>query len=72
MSENLPEYKELDSRHNDGITVQLLWSPDTDETVILVEDEKADKRLQYSIVGEKALEAFNHPFAFAPPEEPEK
>ena len=66
--EQEPTYTELDSRHRDGMTVQLLWDASSNETVIRIEDGKKTppEVIQFQVLGSKALEAFNHPFAFAP------
>jgi len=68
MSE-IPSYTELDSRRNDGHTVQLLWDPETNETSIRIEQDNPRKIIQFQVLGEKAMQAFNHPYAFAPPEQ---
>lgn len=59
-------YTELDARTNDGKFVQLLWSPETNETFIRIEDFRKEETIQFAVLGEKALEAFNHPYPFAP------
>lgn len=61
-----PQYTELDSRHSDGHTVQLLWDADTNETSIRIEEERPPRVIQFQVLGSKAMEAFNHPYAFAP------
>lgn len=67
MGEKAPVYTELDSRHNDGHTVQLLWDPESNETSIRIEQDEPHKVIQFQVLGEKAMQAFNHPYAFAPP-----
>lgn len=71
MNEKEPSYTELDARHNDGMNIQLLWEAETNETSIRIEDERSHKVTHFAILGEKALEAFNHPFVYAPKEETE-
>lgn len=68
MSEKEPSYTELDSRRGDGHVVQLLWDTDSNETSIRIEQNNPHKIIQFQVLGEKALQAFNHPYAFAPPE----
>lgn len=63
-----PSYTELDSRRNDGHTVQLLWDPESNETSIRIEEHNPHRIIQFQVLGEKALQAFNHPYAFAPQE----
>lgn len=66
MGEKPPVYTELDARQNDGHTVQLLWDPESGETAIRIEQYNPHKVIQFQVLGEKALAAFNHPYAHAP------
>lgn len=59
-------YAELDYRENDGLSVALLWDTDFDRVVIRVKKIGADSGVAYAVPSDKALQAFNHPFAFAP------
>lgn len=61
-----PVYTELDGRQNGGLRVQLLWQAETNGTTIRVETVDGRRVTQFPVLGEKALEAFNHPFRFAP------
>ncbi len=66
MSEQEPTYTELHSRHNDGHSVKLLWDRENNETSIRIEEDDPYKIIQFRVLGEKAMEAFNHPYAYAP------
>lgn len=68
MGEKAPVYTELDARQNDGHTVQLLWDAESGETAIRIEQRDPPKVIQFQVLGEKAMQAFNHPYAYAPPE----
>jgi hypothetical protein len=61
----IDEWTELASRENDGLAVLLLWSKATGQTRVLVVDTKLDDAFELDVPGARALEAFNHPFAFA-------
>ncbi|MGO9496458.1 MAG: hypothetical protein ACLQA5_07065 [Solirubrobacteraceae bacterium] len=69
MTESAPATtRELHSRVNDGIHVQLLWQSDDDHLCVLVTDTK--KKEQFGIeVRDRdrglALDMFHHPYAYA-------
>jgi hypothetical protein len=58
--------RELDHRTNDGIEVKLLWSAETDRIWIDVQDRRAGDAFELEVDPGEALEAFRHPYAFAP------
>ena len=58
--------RELDRRTSDGIEVALLWNPGTDQVVISVVDGRGGGSLRFEVAARDALEAFHHPYAFAP------
>jgi hypothetical protein len=58
--------RELAARESNGIQVVLLWHPDADELTVLVEDVRGGDGFQLAVAPECALDAFNHPFAYAP------
>ena len=60
----LPERRELDRRSSDGIEVTLSWSPDADKIFVTVVDEAGDS-FELAVLSDEALDAFNHPFAYA-------
>lgn len=55
----------LAARESDGIHVVLLWHPGDDELTVSVEDVRAGDRFQLTIAPDRALDAVNHPFAYA-------
>jgi len=56
---------ELASRTSHGITVRLLWNKDTDRVTLSVCDAGAHEAFELDIDHRHALEAFNHPYAYA-------
>jgi len=58
--------RELHSRVNDGIHVRLLWSEREGRLAVAVTDTRTGEAFCIEVRdGEKALEVFNHPFAYA-------
>jgi hypothetical protein len=58
--------RELDSRTCDGIHVRLLWSEHDDRITVAVADAKTDDAFVVEVrPGERALDVFHHPYAFA-------
>jgi hypothetical protein len=58
--------RELAHRAHDGIGVTLLWDPDTDGVSIAVVDDRDNCSFVLPIARDSALDAFNHPYAYAP------
>ena len=59
-------FVELDTRHDARYTVSLEWDRNTGETQIVVGDSGTSSLLVFPVVGEKAVDAFRHPFRYAP------
>jgi hypothetical protein len=57
--------RELNSRTNDGTTVALIYESTTDMVLLYVETE--EWVATRPVPGEKASDAFNHPFCYLPP-----
>ena len=57
--------RELAWRESNGIHVVLLWHPGNDELTVSVEDVRVGDRFQLTVAPECALDAFNHPVAYA-------
>lgn len=58
--------RELDSRTNDGINVQLLWCEIEDRVTVVVDDTRTGHAFMLDVgAGQRALDVFNHPFAYA-------
>ena len=61
-----PNYRELAHRRNDGIDVRMLWDSATDRVMVAVHDSKTDREFEVVVApGERALDVFHHPFAYA-------
>lgn len=60
--------RELDERVNTGLRVKLVLEPTTRTPLIQVYEglEKTTPDLQFPVPPEKAAEAFQHPYAYAP------
>jgi hypothetical protein len=56
---------ELAHRSTNGIDVALLWSRTTNRLFVVVADDRTGERFTVDAPREKALEVFNHPFAYA-------
>jgi hypothetical protein len=65
MTPATSETRELAARETDGIHVLLLWHPDENAVSVSVEDARVGGRFQIAVAPERALDAFNHPFAYA-------
>ena len=57
--------RELAYRFNDGIHVLLLWHPADDSVSISVDDERTGESFELPVPGDRAMFAFNHPYAYA-------
>jgi hypothetical protein len=59
------ERRELAQRSSDGIEVTLLWTESTNVITIEVIDSHSAEELEFEVDGTSALDAFNHPYAYA-------
>ncbi len=59
--------RELDRRSSDGIDVQLLWHPRTNQLFVAVDDARGGESFELEVDGADALDAFRHPYAYADP-----
>jgi hypothetical protein len=59
------ERRELAHRTGNGIEVTLLWSKSTSTVTIAVVDTHSGEELEFDVDGSRALDAFNHPYAYA-------
>ncbi len=57
--------RELAQRTGDGIEVTLYWNKPSDRVTIVVFDLRSGEALDFEIDGKAALDAFNHPYAYA-------
>jgi hypothetical protein len=58
-------FEELDYRASAGLEVALLWSRSASKLVVSVVDTMTGERFELPVGRDEALEAFNHPFAYA-------
>jgi hypothetical protein len=56
---------ELHHRSADGIEVSLLWSRGTNALTVAVEDSRSGISFEVRAPAAKALDVFEHPFAYA-------
>jgi len=61
---------ELAERSNDGVGVRLLWDRLTGAVVLEVTDDKTDTTLEVQVPGDRAMDAFRHPFVYVEPAQP--
>ena len=59
------ERRELAHRTSDGIEVSLFWTKSSDRITIAIFDTRSDEALEFEVDGSLALDAFNHPYAYA-------
>jgi hypothetical protein len=59
------ERRELAHRTGHGIEVSLLWTESTNTVTIAVVDGHSGEELEFGVDGSRALDAFNHPYAYA-------
>jgi hypothetical protein len=62
---DLTTARELDARANDGVEVRLLWHPSSDRIGVEVLDSRTGEQFALAVHAADALDAFNHPFAYA-------
>jgi hypothetical protein len=61
----ITERRELAHRTGNGIEVTLLWTASTNLVTIAVADSHSGEELEFDVDGSRALDAFNHPYAYA-------
>ena len=59
------EQRELAHRTTNGIDVTLLWTESTNTVAVAVLDTHSGEELEFEVDGSRALDAFNHPYAYA-------
>jgi hypothetical protein len=59
-------FVELDTRHNDGLTVRLEWDRETGRTQIVLDDARSEGLIAFGVPPVSAADAFRHPFRYAP------
>ena len=58
--------RELASRQNGGLHIALLWDPLDDVVAVTVADRCSGHAFRFAVEAARALDAFHHPFAYAP------
>jgi hypothetical protein len=58
---------ELAHRSNNGLDVALLWSRSTGDLVVAVEDIRTGESFTLDAPRDRALDFYNHPYAYATP-----
>ncbi len=61
----LTDRRELAHRTSDGIEITLFWSMPSNQVTIAAFDTRSDEALEFEVDGSAALDAFNHPYAYA-------
>ena len=61
----LTDRRELAHRTNDAIDVTLFWSKASNRVTISVLHARSATALEFEVDGADALDAFNHPYAYA-------
>jgi len=56
---------ELAHRANDGFDVYLFWSEPGSRVTVSIRDARTDESFEFEVDRRRALDAFNHPFAYA-------
>jgi len=59
---------ELAHRTSNGLDVALLWSRSTGRLLVAVEDTRTGESFSVDAPSDRALDVYNHPFAYAVPE----
>jgi hypothetical protein len=58
--------RELAHRRNDGLDIRLLWDSESDAVVVALHDARTGEGFEVEVgPGERALDVFHHPFAYA-------
>jgi hypothetical protein len=66
MTSTTSNVRELAHRRNDGLDIRLLWDPATDRVTVALQDGKTGDGFEVEVgPGERALDVFHHPFAYA-------
>ena len=66
MSATGSPVRELAAREDGGLFVVLRWHPSENAVSLKVSDAKSGDRFQIAVESRHALDAFRHPFAYAP------
>ena len=65
MTASITSHTELAHRVGDGIDVYLFWNESTNDVSIGLVDARTGESFEFEVDGSHALDAFNHPYAYA-------
>ena len=65
MTMTITRRTELAHRTSNGIDIYLFWNEPTGRVTVGVIDGQADHSFEFEVDGRHALDAFNHPYAYA-------
>jgi hypothetical protein len=65
MTMTITRRTELAHRTSNGIDIYLFWNEQTGRVTVSVIDGQADHSFEFEVDGRHALDAFNHPYAYA-------
>jgi hypothetical protein len=65
MAGALDSRRELAQRASDGFVVSLYWNETTNLVTVEVLDTGFSEGFEFAVEGRDALDAFNHPYAYA-------
>jgi hypothetical protein len=66
MTHAITPLRELAHRAHNGLEVTLLWDPRSNEVSIDVVDERHNSSFFLAVPPDSALDAFDHPYIYAP------
>ena len=66
VQDSVSRLRELDHRRHDGIDVSLLWDATANAVFVSVIDERGGASFRIQPPPSQALDAFRHPFVYAP------
>jgi hypothetical protein len=62
----MTQLRELAHRRNDGLDVRLLWDPSSDTVRVSLQDSRSGAGFEVPVLaGQRPLDVFHHPFAYA-------
>jgi hypothetical protein len=59
------DWRELATREADGLLVTLIWSGREGRVTVAVTDTWLYRQFEITVAGDRALDAFRHPFLYA-------
>jgi hypothetical protein len=65
MTTTITQRAELAHRTSAGLHVHLFWNRPTSRVTVRVLDAPGDDSFEFEVEGRHALDAFNHPYAYA-------